>query len=439
MKDLSSPTIWVLKIIVILLFLFLASPSQAADPLDIVINEIAWMGTKANSSDEWLELYNNTNQTISLEGWGLYEGGGETLIEPLTGTIEVKSYYLIERTNDATINNILANQEPSSWGGYGLKNSGEHLQLLNQNSLIIDEVDCLAGWFAGEASPDYKTMERKNPQTSGSDPSNWATNNGSIINGKDAEGNPINGTPKAKNSLSLTTEPSASQPEPETELLLPEEPQPEPQPVIYPSGILINELIPSPEGPDNLEEWIELKNINNEEVGLSKWKIQDTTGSVTTYTFPEETKIEPKSFLLLSRPISKITLNNSGDGLNLIQPDGNIIDEVIFGKAPLGQSYNRVENKWVWSTTLTPGSANIITPQPSEVGPPMVETSTESQTKKEVMAAVGEQISPKETRSFPLGQAKSSLPYLIASSLAVFSGIIILCLKIKIDSSRKIK
>ena len=72
---------------IIVLFSLLPLTVQASiKPLDVVINEIAWMGTKANSSDEWIELYNNTSQDISLEGWTLYEK--ETLIEPLTGTIK---------------------------------------------------------------------------------------------------------------------------------------------------------------------------------------------------------------------------------------------------------------------------------------------------------------------------------------------------------------
>ena len=44
--------------------------------LPVVINEIAWMGTEIEGVEsknwwryEWLELYNNTNQDIDLEGW----------------------------------------------------------------------------------------------------------------------------------------------------------------------------------------------------------------------------------------------------------------------------------------------------------------------------------------------------------------------------------
>ena len=43
-----------------------------AAPLDIVINEVAWAGTSVTTtSDEWIELYNNTGNPVDLTGWTL--------------------------------------------------------------------------------------------------------------------------------------------------------------------------------------------------------------------------------------------------------------------------------------------------------------------------------------------------------------------------------
>ena len=127
---------------------------------------------------------------------------------------------------------------------------------------------------------------------------------------------------------------------------------------VYPVGVVINELIPSPTGKDEEEEWFELKNISNQEIDISNWKIQDIIGSVKTYIFPEGTKIKAQSYLILTRPISKITLNNSGDGLQLIQPDNNVIDAVSYKKAPTGASYSLISDKWTWTDQLTPGEEN---------------------------------------------------------------------------------
>ncbi|MEA3293172.1 MAG: lamin tail domain-containing protein [Patescibacteria group bacterium] len=166
--------------------------SDEQDSGSVIFSEIAWMGTNDSSFDEWIELYNNTNEDIDVNEWGIYEQGGETLIEPLTGIIKANSYYLIERTDDTTVSNIPASQEPTSWGGNGLKNSGEHLKLIDKNSKIIDKVNCSSQWFEGN-NKTKQTMERINMSgsgagNSGNNSSNWQTSEN------------CGGTPKMKNS-----------------------------------------------------------------------------------------------------------------------------------------------------------------------------------------------------------------------------------------------
>ncbi len=39
-----------------LFFLILASSTQAANSLDVIINEIAWMGTESSYNDEWIVI-----------------------------------------------------------------------------------------------------------------------------------------------------------------------------------------------------------------------------------------------------------------------------------------------------------------------------------------------------------------------------------------------
>jgi len=230
-----------------------------------------------------------------------------------------------------------------------------------------------------------------------------------------------------------------------------EEPRPEPEPkeevevdvdvrrqhqqITYPSGIIINEILPNtPLGiRDEEGEYIEIFNQNNFEVDLSEWQIADIEGATKTYTFPKGIKISAKGFLVLSRPTTKITLNNDGDGLNLIQPDGKIIDSVSFEKAPRGESYNRTESGWAWSNILTPGSANI-TPAPvleaGEIKPSeekgkelFSEKGVEESLSRKELAAIGEQ--------FPERPSNSFFILLTALAVAISSGIIILILKRK--------
>jgi len=134
-------------------------------------------------------------------------------------------------------------------------------------------------------------------------------------------------------------------------------------PAVYPDGIFINEIMPSPEGPDEDNEWIELYNSNNFEVNLSGWKIQDSIGTQTTYIIKQ--KISGFEFLVLTRPKTKITLNNSEDKLLVFSPDGKMVDSASYQKAPTNQSYNRVNSGWQWSLQPTPGTKNVVNSGPN--------------------------------------------------------------------------
>lgn len=168
----------------------------AASTGDVVVNEVAWMGTAASSSDEWIELKNNTAQDIDLSGWSLKAADGTPAIV-LSGNISANGFHLLERTDDATVSDIPADL---IYAG-ALENSGEHLILDDEVGNCIDEIDTNAGWFAGQTSPDYLSMERANPSGSGNEPTNWRSNAPAIAqNGMDADSDPLNGTPKAQNS-----------------------------------------------------------------------------------------------------------------------------------------------------------------------------------------------------------------------------------------------
>ncbi len=202
----------------------------------------------------------------------------------------------------------------------------------------------------------------------------------------------------------------------------------------YPMGIVINEILPSPDGADETEEWIELKNTNSQEVNIAGWQIKDTTGTIKTYKFPAGTKINGFGFFVLGRPVSKISLNNTGDGLILLWPDGQIADQIAYGKALLGQSWNRAKAGFAWSAVLTSGKENIISQ-------PIAAKTKTSQTKKEPLgassqetAAVGGPIQELFSSTSAAGQSLFSFGWPIpvfffALALAVLSAIAILLLK----------
>lgn len=166
-------------------------------PGDVVINEVAWGGTGASANDEWLELYNITDAAIPLTGWRIEASTNGPDID-LVGSIPPHGYFLLERTDDATLSDIGADQVYGNDGSdWSFNNAGEVLTLTNASAIVIDTANSDGGnWPAGTTAA---TMERSNPLL-GDLNTNWTTNNGIIRNGLDAAGNPLNGTPRCANS-----------------------------------------------------------------------------------------------------------------------------------------------------------------------------------------------------------------------------------------------
>ncbi len=118
---------------------------------DIKINEIAWMGTAGSQYSEWIELYNNREEAVSLEGWKLLKAGTDTFFT-LTKTIAAKGYLLIERTTASAPDAVAGiNDESGSFGSGGLKNTGEDLALKDKDGNTVDSVLFAGGWPAGDA------------------------------------------------------------------------------------------------------------------------------------------------------------------------------------------------------------------------------------------------------------------------------------------------
>ncbi|MBZ9578166.1 lamin tail domain-containing protein [Patescibacteria group bacterium] len=380
--------------LVFIFFLFQPLAVQGVS-LNVVINEIAWMGTGVSYNDEWIELYNNGSD-INLDGWVLKADDGSPKIN-LSGIIPAKGFFLLERTDDNTVPEIPADLIYTG----ALGNSGENLKLYDNSGNIINEVNCSDGWLAGN-NETKQTMEKTD--------SGWQTSQ-----------NP-EGTPKSENSTPPEKLPGVGPPATEEEKTEPAEDSPPlATPVSYPAGVVFSEILPSPEGPDAENEWIELYNQNDFEVDLSNWTIQDIQGKTKTYTL--NTKIPANGYLVLLRPETKITLNNTGDGLNLFNPNGEIVDSITSGKASLGQSYNRTQSGWAWSTTLTPGAKNIVpTPQ------------TPKQKSKEKKSENGSLeanfLTEKGTAAVStITESSGFSTLLIAFVVAIFSGIAILIVK----------
>jgi len=306
-----------------------------AEEPTILINEIAWMGTENSGNDEWIELYNNTENEIDLTGWKLEAADGSPEIN-LEGTISANSYFLLERTDDESLSDIIADQIYTG----SLSNAGEYLKLYNAENNLIDEINPTDGWPGGDNST-KQTLERASQN-------NWQT---SLESG---------GTPKAENS---TASPEDDEPDEKEEIedesiSLPTSPSPKK------GEIIITEIFPNPAGIDLDKEFIEIKNVSQKRIDITSWKI--TNLAKQNYLIPS-INMTPESIVTFYRKKTNLALNNNKEKITLYATNNRIIDRVEYkSTAPEDKSYQKNnEGKWHW-TEITPGKnlffENLILP-----------------------------------------------------------------------------
>lgn len=139
-----------------LLFLcaLIVLPTMAS--AQVIINEIAWMGTAVSANDEWIELYNTGSETISLSGWKLLAQDGDPKIT-LSGEIPAGGYFLLERSDDESVPDVSAGVIYTG----GLGNTGETLELFDVGGLVVDSVVGGTSWSLGGDNTAKNTPQRQ--------------------------------------------------------------------------------------------------------------------------------------------------------------------------------------------------------------------------------------------------------------------------------------
>ncbi len=302
----------------------------------VVISEIIWDGV------EYVELFNAGGEDVLLDGWKLtrqQDGGDEKEIVLFNDgdVLAAGDYFLVERSEDAT---SISSDKVAS--GVVLVNGGELLRLYDVDGVVIDQAKQFGAWFAGENTEGGVAMERVDMSGSGGTAESWQTSTGRIGD--------RDGTPGAANGEKIEMSPSA-----------------EPTPHTYSKEIVINEFLPNPAGSDSDGEWIELYDMGSETVNLEGWVIDDEEGGSSPYIIDQDVVILAGEYLLFRRSETGIALNNNGDKVRLLSPDGVVMSFASYADSVRDdESYNFVDGDYVASTTSTPGLKNVITPSSLE-------------------------------------------------------------------------
>jgi hypothetical protein len=285
-----------------------SSNTNTVLPGAVVINEIM---ADPEEEEEWVELYNKTNKKIDLAGWSLVEGSEATT--EIEGVIEANGFLVIEQIKG------------------NLNNSGDIINLVNDNEKIIDTVSY----------------------------GNW--NDGNIVNNAPKASDPNslsrkeNGQDTNNNSQDFVVSPEVTKGE---ENILLEKTVLD-KDIFLKNKLIISEIYPNPTGPD-MGEFIELQNISQENIDIAGIKLSDN--SSRKYALEGNIILKPLEYYVVKREQSKIALNNSGgDKMILYDKFENIIDQVSYVDSALeGYSYSLVNKSWNWSEDITQGTENKI-------------------------------------------------------------------------------
>lgn len=124
--------------------------------------------------------------------------------------------------------------------------------------------------------------------------------------------------------------------------------------------VVISELLPNPDGG---EEWFELYNPTNLGISLANLKICDALGARHCYFFNKVDTLLAGAYKTYTQSITKITLNNDGDWLELYDMSDNLLTDTggNYGVADKGVSLALFGTDYQWTKSLTPAAQNIFT------------------------------------------------------------------------------
>jgi len=307
--------------------LALSTFASAANPGDVLINELVPDPSGADAGNEWAELHNTTDVDIDLGGWTLERAKttwGTQVTFP-TGTLLPAGGYLLvaEELTPPGPGVYLVPNKSTAIGGLDLGNATTNADgvRLTDGTNVIDTVI-----YGPDNTPDQLFDDGGAPATS------------------------LAATPPADRSLARSPDGA------DTNLCgadftdsvpTPGAPNPRP-PQCVPSidDVRLNEVFVNPVGADGtvLEEWVELSTSATTPVDLEGWALEraskpstwetvvrfDPGTAMTGYFVIGETNTAAD--LVLTVPMS-LYAGTGGDSVRLVDCAGTVVDTLVYGGA----------------------------------------------------------------------------------------------------------
>jgi hypothetical protein len=339
-------------------------------PGDVLVAEVQAHPAAGGSAGEWLELYNRTGSTLSLTGWTVEDNHGS---DPLSAILLPSGAFAVVVADEAVFRGLF----PGFAGplaviadgviGNGLADDGDRLLLRDGAGTVIDglsygsDVSVFDPAAPAVAAGHSLTRRLLDVDT------DTASDFGDC-------GCPSPGEPAPTATATVTTTATRTATPSRTPTASPSgTPTPSPTATWQTGAVRLNEFLPAPHGVDwdgdgvagSGDEWIELWSSAASPVNLGGWRLGDA-GAGPGYIIPADQWIAPGGFLVFYHRQTGLTLNNDGDTVRLLSPDGSLADAVSYTNARYDVSYSKTgSGAWTWAYPPSPGAANLPPPTPS--------------------------------------------------------------------------
>lgn len=329
-------------------------------------------GSATDASAEEVTLANVDGSAVDLSNWRLQyksaTGTSWATKATLQGSLDGGDTLLVATS-------VYQTDVPHQTMTSGLAQAGGHIQLIDNTNITQD----LLGWGSAAGPEGVSATAPQGGQ--------------SLLRNTDSNGNYID-TNNNQADFSLS------------EVAGSETPAPTPVPSTN-NGLAapeVTELLPNPASPqtDTDDEFIELYNPNGQAFDLSSYGLQSGTTTLHNYVFPTGTSLPAYGYSAFFSRSTHLSLSNTGGQARLLDPSGQVISQSeIYGAAADGQAWALVNDTiWQWTTTSTPGAANVIdspAPPPSKATTSKTASSKSSASTKKATTSSKKSTSKKPT------------------------------------------
>lgn len=108
-------------------------------------------------------------------------------------------------------------------------------------------------------------------------------------------------------------------------------------------GLVIESILPNPEGSDTGNEWIQLWNQSEKDLNLNGWFLDDSEGQSTPYEFGDLIIQAGEKYKIFNAE-SKVNLNNDSDKVRLFTPKMELFDELNYENAGSAEVIGKTKN-----------------------------------------------------------------------------------------------